>query len=94
MTNVSSPPQIRTPKEFQDNPDTRKFFENLSFWLFKLWKRTGGGTDLILESSDPVLTIALIAEINERLGSGQFLTSDTDSFSVDSTILFADQTEA
>jgi len=37
---------------------------------------------------------ALIADINNRLGSGQALTSDSDSFTVDSVELFVDLTEA
>ena len=37
---------------------------------------------------------ASIFDLQARLGSGDFLTSDTDSFTVDSTVLFVDQTEA
>lgn len=37
---------------------------------------------------------ASIFELQARLGSGDFLTSDTTSFTVDSTVLFADMTEA
>lgn len=35
-----------------------------------------------------------IASLNERLGSGQFLTSDDTGFSVDSDTLFCDMDEA
>ena len=37
---------------------------------------------------------AAVFALQVQIGSGEFLTSDTDSFTVDSTILFADQTEA
>ena len=37
---------------------------------------------------------ASIFELQARLGSGDFLTSDTTSFTVDSTVLFTDMTEA
>ena len=37
---------------------------------------------------------SLVADIQNRLGSGDALTSDSDSFTVDSTILFVEQTEA
>ena len=95
MVKVSSPPEIRIPDEFQKKPGTRKFFENLSFWLFLLWKRTGGGTDAIASmDTDQTGTLAAIIDINQRLGSGQFLTSDSDSFTVDTTELFVDLTEA
>jgi hypothetical protein len=50
MVGVSAAPQIRIPKKFQKDPETRKFFEHQQFWLFLLWKRTGGGTDTILDS--------------------------------------------
>lgn len=37
---------------------------------------------------------AAVFALQVQIGSGEFLTSDTDSFTVDSDILFADQTEA
>ena len=86
--------KLRIPKEFQKDPETRKFFENQQFWNFLMWKRAGGGNDIINESIDQPGVLTLIADINERLGSGQFLTSDTDSFTVDSTIFFTDMDEA
>jgi len=37
---------------------------------------------------------ASIFDLQARLGSGDFLTVDTTSFTVDTTVLFADQVEA
>lgn len=35
------------PKSLLNNPDTRSFFEYLTRWCHDMWKRTGGGEDLI-----------------------------------------------
>lgn len=63
-----------------------KFFESLS--------DISNNTSSTIESSVQIETLSLIADINNRLGSGDALTSDSDSFTVDSTILFVDLTEA
>ena len=51
-------------------------------------------TTTVAQDAVAIDTLALIAGINERLGSEQFLTSDTDSFTVDSDTLFVDMIEA
>lgn len=57
-------------------------------------------TEQINDTVDSVATsfnievLASIADLNERLGSGDFLTSDSDSFSVDSDKFTVDMTEA
>jgi len=63
-----------------------KFFEALS--------SISNETSSTINTSTDIETLALIADINNRLGSGDALTSDSDSFTVDSTILFVDLTEA
>lgn len=62
------------------------FFESLS--------TISNETSNAIDTSVSIETLSLIADINNRLGSGDALTSDSDSFTVDSTILFVDQTEA
>ncbi len=37
---------------------------------------------------------AAVFALQVQIGSGDFLTSDSDSFTVDSTVLFVDQTES
>ena len=68
---------------------TQRFAE----YLEGLGNTTNDNTDEIA-SSTSVELLTLIADINNRLGSGDALTSDSDSFTVDSTELFVDQTEA
>lgn len=63
-----------------------KFFEALS--------TISNETTSTIDSSTSIETLSLIADINNRLGSGDALTSDSNSFTVDSTILFVDLTEA
>lgn len=47
-----------------------------------------------LEAQITSSILGQLASLNERLGSGQFLTSDDTGFTVDSDTLFADMTEA
>ena len=47
-----------------------------------------------IESAITSSVLGQIASLNERIGSGQFLTSDDTGFTVDSDTLFADMTEA
>ena len=51
-------------------------------------------TTTAIDASIVQILDASIFVLQARLGSGDFLTSDTDSFTVDSTVLFADMTEA
>ncbi len=51
-------------------------------------------TTTVAQDAVAIDTLSLIANINERLGSEQFLTSDSDSFTVDSINFFVDQDEA
>jgi len=95
MVNVSAPPQIRLPRAFQKDDEIRKFFENQQFNLFLMWQRSGGPVDEVATAiRTPIEMQAAIEDIRQRLGSGDLLTSDSDSFTVDRTNLFVDLTEA
>lgn len=55
MSRVNPPPHRRIPQELRNDPILRAYFEDLEFNLFQLWKRTGGGEDLI-DSTEQFLT--------------------------------------
>ncbi len=59
----------------------------------ELTAEVGDGTTTIVNSLHSPLSAAL-DDINERLGSGNALTSDETGFTVDSTNLTVDMTEA
>ena len=44
---VNPPPALRIPKKFLVDPESKPFFEQMRTILFQLWKRTGGGVDLV-----------------------------------------------
>lgn len=48
MTQVD-PRLYPIPKELQQNPVTRKYFEDLERFLHDVWARTGGGIDVIAD---------------------------------------------
>jgi len=95
MSNVNPPPNIDVPKQFLEDPETRDFFLKQGFMLYQLWLRTGGGDDVVNESNQFVTkSQAQINAIRNQIGSGDFLTSDETGFTVDSTNLSVDMTEA
>jgi hypothetical protein len=84
MSRVNPPPFAKIPKEFAANRETKSYFENIQFTLFQLWKRTGGGTDEVEQSLQYVASSsARLADLEQRIGSGDFLTSDETGFTVD-----------
>ena len=95
MVAVSPPPYIVLPKEFLDDPEKREYFQQQNFIIYQLWKRTGGSEDNIaaLANSGPTLSSRLIT-LEQRIGSGDALTSDETGFTVDLTIFSVDQDEA
>lgn len=44
---VNPPPQVRIPRQFQQDRELRTFFEQNREILFQLWSRTGGNLDLV-----------------------------------------------
>lgn len=51
-------------------------------------------TEKVNDNSTTNNLLALTKKIQDQIGSGEFLTSDTDSLTVDSTVLYVDMTEA
>ena len=92
---VNLPTQLEIPPEFQKDRNTLRYFEERDFVLFQLWKKTGGSQSLPVASAEVTASQqANINVINERLGSGNPLTSDETGFTVDSIKLTVDMTEA
>ena len=84
MVAVSSPPQIKVPQSLQKDREARKYFENLNFWLFKLWKRTGGGFDIVEDSEQALVGLTSrvarnAAKINDFIKESNVIVfADTD----------------
>ncbi len=47
MIPVNPPPAIRLPQAFTKDPELRAYFKNFNHMILQLWKRTGGGEDLV-----------------------------------------------
>lgn len=97
MTNRVNPPkQLVLPQKIAQDPELKKAFDDRDFILFQLWKRVGGGEDLVDDSLEQVITAlgAQLKILKEQVGSGEPLTIDTTSWTVDSTNFYADETEA
>ena len=96
---ANPPPQSRLPDKLTEDDDLRFYFTTLQEDMYRLWLRSGGGTDQVSEISEIVESArgnnqAQVNEINNRLGSGDGLTSDETGFTVDLTTLTVDMAEA
>ena len=96
---VNPPPQQKLPEKIFSDKEMRDYFTYQQEILFKLWLRTGGGEDIISDTAErvgatQVNSQAQLNEINDRLGSGDPLTSDETGFTVDLDTLSVDMTEA
>ena len=97
--NANPPPQSKLPAKILNDDELRDYFVAQQEDMYRLWLRSGGGTDnttIIIEQLKTIKTnqSAALDDINERLGSGDPLTWDETGFSWDSTNLTFDQTEA
>ena len=52
--NVNPPPNLRVPKLFLDDNETRDFFNQQLTSMFQLWQRTGGTTDDVEDSKQNI----------------------------------------
>ena len=95
MAKVNPPPHLKIPKDFFEKKDKRTYFQQIEFILFQLWTKTGGGADTVETGNEfNPLTAARLTSLEQRIGSGDALTSDETGFTVDSTALTVDQVEA
>ncbi len=97
MSNRVNPPtQLVLPQKIAENPELKKAFDDRDFILFQLWKRTGAGDDVVDSNQEQVITAlgAQLKKLQDQVGSGEPLTVDTTSWTVDTTIFWADETEA
>lgn len=51
MARVNLPP-IQIPRKILEDPEVSKFFESVTFSIYQLFQRTGGGDDFIQNGSD------------------------------------------
>jgi hypothetical protein len=93
---VNPPKQLVLPPSIAENPELKKAFDDRDFILFQLWKRVGAGEDIVDDSLEQVITAlgAQLKELQDQVGSGELLTVDTTSWTVDTTKFWADETEA
>lgn len=92
---VNPPPQLKRPKKIREDKELETYFQQLEFIVFQLYQRTGGGTDLIDQADTAEnKTLAQLTALEQRIGSGDALTSDETGFTVDSDRLSVDMDEA
>ena len=90
-----NPPTLNTiPDKIIRDDELRDFYLQNQEILYKLWLRTGGGTDLVEPANEFSPNVAArIIDIELRLGSGDPFTWDETGFSFDSTRITFDRTE-
>ena len=95
MARVNPPPQLKIPKQFLKDKEVRDYLQQRDWIQFQMWKRIGGSEDIVSQANQFITTNqSALNEINNRLGSGDALTSDDTGFTVDLDTLSVDMTEA
>ena len=91
-------PTLRVPAKIDADKDLRDWANSLTrtvYDLFRLNVSGGGGSSIEdLESIIFLQADAKLYALNDRIGSGDPLTSDETGFTVDSTALTVDMDEA
>ena len=86
---------IQWPKKWTDDPEIGPVVNYLNRFLHDIFIRTGGSEDLIeTVQAFNRNSLAGFTEISDKIGSGNFLTSDETGFTVDSDRLTVDMDEA
>jgi hypothetical protein len=87
---------VPIPKKLLEDPETRHFFEYFVRWAHDMAEYVGVDDDTIgnVSSESNRKADTLLTAVLDRVSLGYPLTSDTDGFTVDSTILYADMDES
>jgi len=83
---VNPPPQLRIPSKFLSDPELRAFFEQQQEIIWKLWLRTGGGTDLIDSTEQDITSSSSrVARNSARINSLEKIGFDIEIIAADFT---------
>jgi hypothetical protein len=90
---VNPPPQLKLPKRFLTDPETRAYFEQQQRIMYQLWRRTGGADDTIgdLASINFSNFNGQLQDIRKELEGKPEFTIDSTGFTADSTLITADK---
>ena len=71
---VGPPPQLRLPNRYKQDKELRDFYIQLDRRLLELWRRTGGGEDLISDADNQAFDIdsQILAQVDELKRSFEF----------------------
>ncbi len=93
---VNPPKQLQLPPEVANDIQLKKSFDDRDYILFQMWKRLGGGDDLVSDNesnSNETVTLSKLFDIRQQIGSNKPVTIDTDGFTIDTDEQTIDMTE-
>lgn len=93
MVQNVNPPQTKIPESLaESNPDLFKYLEDTQFHQFQMWRLTINTGEAVEDQGGS--TNALVAKLQQQIGSGQFLTCDDGGFTCDNGEFTCDMGEA
>ena len=92
---VNPPKQLTLPPEVASDIKLKKAFDDRDYILFQMWKRLGGGADLVDDNQTNIqnTTLSKLFDIRQQIGSGKPVTIDTTGFTIDTDEQTIDMTE-
>lgn len=56
-----NPPQQTAPMKLLSDAELGSYFQQLDYFLYQMWQRTGGGDDFIADSSNSIVSLVSIS---------------------------------
>lgn len=88
-----NPPMMKSPPKLIADPELRRYFEYLDYYLYQLWLRTGGGDDFIADAkqdiSDLTVNVRSVAGDTTQIEKEERIFVDATAGDVTITLLGA-----
>lgn len=83
---VNPPPQLQPPKVMRSDPEWLAYERQRDIILFQLWKRSGGNTDLVSDSTNFSTSgfSSQVQFLQQQLNGLPEFTMETEGFTMDS----------
>ena len=90
---VNPPPQLKIPRAFLEDGETREYHRQLQIILFQLYRKTGGNTDPISQIGNEGIRnfSSVLQQVTKQLNGLPEFTVDTSGFTTDLTFITTDK---
>ena len=90
---VNPPPQLKIPRAFLEDGETREYHRQLQTIIFQLYRKTGGTSDPISQIGNDGISnfSSVLQQVTKQLNGLPEFTIDTSGFTTDTTFITTDK---